>query len=88
MRAAKILAITEVDVTVPMTIGGADAILTSILRGRKADGKPTIITLTRSCVVFDRPRVGEIYNLVDTKHNVDEMVVRIMMDGGVNDEEH
>ena len=90
MRAAKILAIKEIDVSVPMTSGGADTLLTSVLRGRADEHRPTIITLTRPSVKRDndRPRVGEIFTLVNTKHDiVKNLVVRIMVSGEAKNEE-
>lgn len=89
MRGAKILALTEIDVTVPMTMGGVDLVLTSILRGRTEVLKPTIITLKRPHSEKDLVRSGEIYELINTKHDVVEnKVVRIRIAGDTQDEAH
>lgn len=89
MQTTKILAITEIDIAVPMSLGGADSMLTSILRGRLQSNRPTIITLTRPYgdKNNDRPRPGEIYSLVNTKHDIKEnMVVRIGIEGDKSNE--
>jgi hypothetical protein len=78
MRSAKVLAITELDTMVSMSTGGVDNILTSILRGRKFANKPTIITLKRAYEYTKKSGVGQIYELVDTKHDTEvDQVVRI-----------
>jgi hypothetical protein len=81
MQTIEVLGITEIDLLQPRDNGGVEGILTSILRSRWLSKKPTIITLKRPSKSCKGRNTGEIDDIAEMKHSVEEMVVRLNLKG-------